>query len=186
MARVTLETWGKTGKLGADTVNITAGSGNGAGNHWTPFYLKIAVDSSAYTLSLTIGLIGAGTAWFDAFTLLADGQAVAEVPVAPEFSPGQMDWLTQRAAPLDILGATPKGKKNNLSGFAAFRRIAGSARIIALGESTHGTSEFFRIKHRLLEYAVKEMGATVFAIEANQLAAEEVNRYVLFGVRLRL
>ena len=181
LAKITLETWGETGKLGADTVNITPGSEYAADGDWAPFNLKTAVDSSAYTLSLTVGLIGAGTIWFDDFSLYADGEKMEDVPVAPEFSPAQMDWLIQQAEPLKKVSASRKGEQPDFSGLAAFRRIAGGAQLIALGESTHGTSEFFRIKHRLLQYAVLEMGATVFAVEANQLAVEQINRYVLYG-----
>ena len=180
-AFITLETWGEAGKLGADTMNINPTPKDPINKNWTSFSLEIKVDSSAYTLSLTVGLAGAGTAWFDAFALSADGVRMDEVPVAPEFSTAQMDWLGQQAAPLKRVDATPKGAQPDYSDLAAFRRISGSAQLIALGESTHGTSEFFRIKHRLLEYAVKEMGVSVFAVEANQLAVEQINRYVLFG-----
>jgi erythromycin esterase len=34
-------------------------------------------------------------------------------------------------------------------------RIIGDARIVALGEASHGTAEFFAMKHRLLEYLVE-------------------------------
>ena len=53
--------------------------------------------------------------------------------------------------------------------------------MISLGEDTHGTSEHFRMKHRLTRYMVEQMGARVFAIEANQLAVEPINRYVREG-----
>lgn len=45
--------------------------------------------------------------------------------------------------------------------------IVGDARIVALGEATHGTAEFFRMKHRLFEYLVEKKGFTVLAFEAN-------------------
>src|SRR5262249_1130448 len=48
-------------------------------------------------------------------------------------------------------------------------------------EGTHGTSEFFRMKHRMLEYLATEMGFTIFSIEANMPEAYLVNDYVLNG-----
>ncbi|HEY9176928.1 MAG TPA: erythromycin esterase family protein [Flavipsychrobacter sp.] len=54
--------------------------------------------------------------------------------------------------------------------------------IIALGESTHGTKEFFQMKHRLLKYMVQNMGYRLFAIEANQPECEAINDYVLYGI----
>lgn len=61
------------------------------------------------------------------------------------------------------------------------KRVIGSARIVALGEATHGTREFFQLKHRLLEFLVTEMGFTTFAIEANWPESLAVNDYVLHG-----
>lgn len=62
---------------------------------------------------------------------------------------------------------------------AAIRAIIGNATVVALGESTHGTSEFFKMKHRVLEYLVTEMGFTIFSIEANMSTCQRINEYVL-------
>ena len=39
--------------------------------------------------------------------------------------------------------------------------------VIALGESTHGTAEFFNAKHRIFKYLVENHGYKIFAIEAD-------------------
>jgi erythromycin esterase len=62
-----------------------------------------------------------------------------------------------------------------------FRAIVGDARVVALGEGTHGTREFYRLKHRLIEFLVREMDFDVFAIEASLPEALDLNRYVLTG-----
>lgn len=54
-------------------------------------------------------------------------------------------------------------------------------RIIGLGEATHGTREFFRLKHRLFRHLVRNEGARVFAIEANFPETLDINDYVLHG-----
>ncbi len=59
--------------------------------------------------------------------------------------------------------------------------MIGDARIVALGEGTHGTREFFQMKHRLSEFLAVEMGFTLFAIEANMPEAYRINEYVLTG-----
>jgi erythromycin esterase len=53
--------------------------------------------------------------------------------------------------------------------------------VVALGEATHGTREFFQMKHRLLEYLVSELGFSVFAIEAAWPESEAVDEYVRTG-----
>jgi erythromycin esterase-like protein len=52
---------------------------------------------------------------------------------------------------------------------------------VSLGEATHGTREFFQLKHRMLEYLATEMGFTIFSIEANMPEAYRLNDYVLKG-----
>jgi erythromycin esterase len=52
---------------------------------------------------------------------------------------------------------------------------------VALGEATHGTHEFFQMKHRLLEFLVEEMDFTTFAIEASFAETNLVDAYVQGG-----
>jgi erythromycin esterase len=71
------------------------------------------------------------------------------------------------------------------SGFtdlAPLKQVVGNARIVAAGEATHGTREFFQLKHRLFEFLVERLGFAAFAIEANLPEARLVNEYVLNGI----
>jgi Erythromycin esterase homolog len=61
------------------------------------------------------------------------------------------------------------------------RQMVGTAHVVGLGEGTHGTHEFFQMKHRILKFLVTKMGFTHFAIEATSPEADDVNRYVLTG-----
>jgi erythromycin esterase len=70
------------------------------------------------------------------------------------------------------------------SGFEDLRPLQSTilnARIVAMGEATHGTHEFFQLKHRMLEFLVERMGFTVFGIEANWPESLAINDYVLNG-----
>ena len=88
----------------------------------------------------------------------------------------QLDWIHAHAVPFDR--AEPGQGWDDLM---PLKEIVGDARIVALGEGTHGTREFFQMKHRITEFLANEMGFTVFAIEANMPEARQVNRYVLTG-----
>jgi erythromycin esterase len=57
----------------------------------------------------------------------------------------------------------------------------GAARIVGMGEGSHGTSEFFAFKDRLYRYLVEEKGFTLFAMEANWGAGLSVDRYIKTG-----
>ena len=87
-----------------------------------------------------------------------------------------LSWL--RANVSELAGVDAGAPNEDLR---ALDEVIGDARVVALGEQTHGTSEFFRMKHRVLEYLVEEHGFTLFAIEANMPEAERLNRYVLTG-----
>lgn len=52
-------------------------------------------------------------------------------------------------------------------------------KIVAMGEATHGTKEFFEMKHRMFEFLVEKMGYRLFAIEADFGGAQDVNDYIL-------
>lgn len=54
-------------------------------------------------------------------------------------------------------------------------------KIVAMGEATHGTSEFFKMKHRFFEFLVEEMGYRVFAMECDGGGGQVVNDYILNG-----
>ena len=57
------------------------------------------------------------------------------------------------------------------------RRI-GSARVVLLGEATHGTSEFYRMRERITRDLIIEKGFRFVAIEADWPDAARVDHYV--------
>jgi erythromycin esterase len=63
------------------------------------------------------------------------------------------------------------------------QKFIGKARIVGLGENTHGTSEVFRIKHRLVEFLASEMGFKMLSVESLGMPeARKMNDYVLNGI----
>ncbi|MGW6461261.1 erythromycin esterase family protein, partial [Streptomyces sp. NPDC055078] len=60
-------------------------------------------------------------------------------------------------------------------------RMIGAAKIVGMGEATHGSHEFFRTKHRVLRRLVEREGFTTYALEANWSSGLRLNDYVLHG-----
>lgn len=56
--------------------------------------------------------------------------------------------------------------------------ILAKAQVVGLGEGTHGTREFFRMKDRLFRYLVQKHGHQTIAFEANFGRAVIVNRFI--------
>jgi erythromycin esterase len=70
---------------------------------------------------------------------------------------------------------------NGFDDMQPLKKLIGGAHLVALGEATHGTREFFQLKHRMLEFLASEMGFTVFGIEATMPEGFDINEYVLNG-----
>lgn len=87
-----------------------------------------------------------------------------------------VSWFRENAQPLNTIDAG-----NDHSDLNAFKEILKDVKVVGLGESTHGTSEFFKMKHRLIEFLVTEMGFTNFVIESSSSAAPLINEYILNG-----
>ena len=87
-----------------------------------------------------------------------------------------VDWIKLNALPLKSVIANSGFEDLNL-----LKPVLMNKRVIGLGEATHGTKEFFEMKHRMLEYLVTQLGFTVFAIEASYGRCKYINDYVLNG-----
>ncbi|WP_224246249.1 erythromycin esterase family protein [Hyalangium gracile] len=85
-------------------------------------------------------------------------------------------WVKQKALPLRAVEAG-----NGFEDLQPLKKVLQDVQVVALGEATHGTREFFQLKHRMLEFLATELGYTLFAIESDVADAHAVNTYVLTG-----
>jgi erythromycin esterase len=95
----------------------------------------------------------------------------------PETAPPEVvAWLADAATPI---ASVEPGTRD--PGLAALRGIVGDARIVGLGEATHGSHEFFAFKARAVEYLVSELGFTDFAMESDWTQGLVVNEWIEHG-----
>ncbi|WP_227354082.1 erythromycin esterase family protein [Haladaptatus salinisoli] len=87
-----------------------------------------------------------------------------------------VDALDDHAIPLDAVDPTA-----DFDDLAPLSDVLADDRIVGLGEATHGTREFFRLKHRLLRYLVTEHDVRVFGLEANFSETLALDDYVVYG-----
>lgn len=105
----------------------------------------------------------------------SDGSSPVEAPpisVPPEAT----EWLNSVAVPFE--GTHLSLAHNDLE---ILRDYVGDARIVALGENTHGTRDFFEMKARILRFLVEEMDFDAFLIEATWPESNRLDRYVRTG-----
>lgn len=118
--------------------------------------------------------------------LLSTLLACSDDPAAPEGNNGDPEplevpeevgpWLAANSSSFD--GSHLSLPQTDLAFLAD---MVGDARIVALGENTHGTRDFFEMKARILRLLVEEHGFTDFAIEATWPEANRLDRYVRTG-----
>jgi len=84
--------------------------------------------------------------------------------------PATLTHLVREVAePLESIDAGDLG--------ALLERISGS-KLVLLGEATHGTSEFYRMRARITQELIRTQGFRIVAVEADWPDARRVNRYV--------
>ena len=97
------------------------------------------------------------------------------VPVRAEFkAPG-----VQPGAPAELLrtAAEPLPQFDDPAFGPLFDRFA-DARVVLLGEATHGTSEFYRARAAITRRLIEQHGFTIVAVEADWPDAAAIDRYV--------
>ena len=85
-------------------------------------------------------------------------------------------WLNQTSVPVQHLEAG-----NGFADLHPLKQVLKDVKVVGLGEATHGTREFFTMKHRLLEFLVSEMNFTAFVMESSYSACQPINDYILTG-----
>jgi protein-L-isoaspartate(D-aspartate) O-methyltransferase len=117
---------------------------------------------------------------------VAEGRYQEEELAAVRFVPliGVQGWKgpAARAAP-GALASLVREEAEPLSSidetaFGGLIERIGDARLVLLGEATHGTSEFYRTRAEITKRLVRDRGFRIVAIEADWPDAAAVNRYV--------
>ncbi len=79
----------------------------------------------------------------------------------------EVDWLKQK-----IIGFSLDSSKDEIKEFESIKKSIGTARIVLLGEESHGDGTTFETKVKLVQFLHQRMGFTVLAFESNQFNAE--------------
>ena len=188
--KATLEAWVRTDGLlspagtwfnqfggGSPNMNARFADTTRQAEGWQRLQLEATLTPGAGQTYFGGSLNGNGTAWFDDFTLTLDGVPVQDLatPDRPP-SPAEVAWIDRAAVPL--LGVDPQRDTRDLDALSGWM---GDARVVAVGEPTHGTAEVFRLRLRLLQYLVEKKGFNTFMLEDNLAEVGLMNRYVLTG-----
>ncbi|MFF4582709.1 erythromycin esterase family protein [Streptomyces sp. NPDC001373] len=89
---------------------------------------------------------------------------------------GPIRALERAAHPLHT--TEPGGSTADLRALSA---MVGDAKVVGLGEATHGSHEFFTMKERVFRHLVEEKGFTTFALELSWSAGLQIDDYLQTG-----
>ena len=103
----------------------------------------------------------------------AMAQSASMAPDTTDADVRTMDWMAQHASPIQAID--PGTDAHDL---ARWDSLTASARVIGLGEQTHGSSEFSRMKLRLIEHGIRTQHVTVIGLENAPAPVAAINSYL--------
>ncbi|WP_405676683.1 erythromycin esterase family protein [Streptomyces sp. NBC_00868] len=122
------------------------------------------------------GLLAA-TAGIVATVLLAP--AASATPATTATDGRQADALRALERAAHPLRSTEPG--GNTGDLRALGAMVGDAKVVGLGEATHGSHEFFAMKQRVFRHLVEDEGFTTFALEMSWTAGLRIDEYLQGG-----
>lgn len=138
-------------------------------SRWTNFSAKVMFDTAALNMYIGLTIQGTGEAWLDNISIRTE-QGISH-PFECLNNNIDKKSFEKFSSPIDI-------SNDNLFSKQQLKKWFGNFRILGLGESTHGTREFFTVKAKIIKSYVIEFGITNFAIEANLPEARIVDAYI--------
>ena len=145
---------------------------------------ELAADADEVVCASTPEPFSGVGLWYDHFEQTSDGEVqsllaqAAPEPVARKAAsakrgkgrPEDADVIAVRNAALPLHGTADD--------FDALLERVGDATLVLLGEASHGTHEFYRIRADITRRLIEEKGFTAVAVEGDWPDAYRVNRFV--------
>jgi erythromycin esterase-like protein len=103
--------------------------------------------------------------------------------VAQSTSPSTAAPLATKKDVVTALRGVVQPLKGTDNDYNALMTQVGDARVVMLGEATHGTHEFYRERQRITQRLIREKGFSAVVVEGDWPDAYRVNQYVRGGGR---
>jgi len=165
---------GELGNLGFDNMNNRGLNGD---NKWTQVSINMNVSNNAQAIVFGGLFPGEGIAWFDHLELFIDGEKYIDPEPKTSFSQEEVAALKKYIYPLRTY--EPYG--GDTKDLEVLGDLIGNSTVVALGENTHGSSEIYKMKNRIIQYLAVHKGFDIFSIEANMPEAYKLNNYTVRG-----
>ena len=87
-----------------------------------------------------------------------------------------ISWLNDQAIPL--VSIDPDSPSTDLE---PIKELIGSARIVGMGEATHGSKEFTQARHKILRFLIEKIGFNGLILETPVEEAKRIDKYIKTG-----
>ena len=140
---------------------------------WKTYEIAGWADEEAETIHIGIMLFGPCKVFVDEMTFEAGAVRPPFRDVAPraEDAP-KVEWLLKNALPIRSIDPAD----DDFSDLMPLKKVIGDARVVQLGEQSHGDGATFYAKARLIRFLHEQMGFDVLAWESGFFECEEMNR----------
>ncbi len=91
-----------------------------------------------------------------------------------ELTTEQQQYIKQFIYPI----STYEPSTPNNDDLQVLNKFIGNSDIVGLGESTHGSSEVYKMKYRISQYLIKDLDFNIFSLEANMPESNLMNNYI--------
>jgi len=147
--------------------------GNNADWNLATYQASFPENYSSDRLLVALVARGTGEFWMDNVKIEIDGQDYGNG--TPDFK----EPTAKEIALLDKAAVEIKVTNTGLDDLVPVGKMIGNARIVALGENSHGSSTIYRFKLRMVKFLVEKKKFSIFALEMPAMEAGRINGYVL-------
>jgi len=118
--------------------------------------------------------------WYERFDQTSDEEVIDLLRRASTFAREELGRPDAEPAPtvVEIIRGHAQRLAGDARDYDALLKAIGDARLVLIGEASHGTHEFYRERAFITERLISEKGFAAVAVEADWPDAYRVNRYV--------
>jgi erythromycin esterase len=152
---------------------------NKIGNEWKMFSHQVSFPEnySSDRLLVAVMAVGSGSFGLDNVKIVIDGKEYGKgIPDFKEPTKAEIATLNKMCIPIQAVDSN-----SGIKELAPLSKLVANARIVALGENSHGSSTIYKVKLQMVKYLVMNEGFTIFALESPTVEADRINEYVTTG-----
>jgi erythromycin esterase len=146
-------------------------------NNWKEYSITLPYPTGAEAIYVGGIVDGKGTAWFDDFVITIDGKDIQTMTETPKIYLKNYNTADLNTA-IQIASTALDLSTNESLSFSLDALIAkvGDKKIVSIGESTHGTAEFYRLREMITKRLILEKGFKMVILESPYDDIELLNK----------